>query len=156
LGKLIAGMFHLEKLKKLVCMNNEMGRLSTHHLEKLLLRPEPNCLDELRLTNCRLSPSCVNDLLEVLRDEERCQVRRLGLVKADFGTYNSFEINDCINNLLALVEESTIIDLDLSWNGLGPDVMFSVAERLSQNRRLQFLNLSHNNFKELTDFTRPT
>lgn len=146
-------MFHLQKLKKLVCMNNEMNTLSTHHLEKLLLRPEPNNLDELRLTNCKLSPSCTNDLIEVLRDEERCQVRRLGLVKADFGCYNSFEINDCINNLLILLEESTIIDLDLSWNGLGPDVMYSIAERLASNKRLQFLNLSHNNFKEHTDFS---
>ena len=73
-------------------------------------------------------------------------------MKADLGTYNTGEINDTINNLLALVEESTIIDLDLSWNGLGPDVMYSIGDKLASNRRLQFLNLSHNNFKELTDF----
>ena len=42
-----------------------------------------------------------------------------------------------------------IIDLDISYNHLTPNIMYFLSECLSRNRNLQYLNVSWNNFKEL-------
>lgn len=47
-----------------------------------------------------------------------------------------------------LQNQQNIIDLDISYNQLTPSTMWNLAEALSENRNLQYLNLSWNNLKE--------
>ena len=50
-----------------------------------------------------------------------------------------------IEQLKYLVESSNyLIDLDISYNELKPEAMMDLIDIIQYNRKLQYLNLSHN------------
>ena len=83
-----------------------MGPLSCRAIIRLIERPMPHNLDELRIVNCHIKPSLVQELLEEIVDSK---LRRLALVKLSLGS-TLFEY------IIKLVSKSnSLIELDISY-----------------------------------------
>ena len=99
----------------------------------------PKNLDELRIINCKISPVSIGKILSTV-ECGNSHLRRLSL--AGVG------LNELGLDLLAEIVDHvrSLIDLDISWNGLRPNNhMKKFFEALGQNRSIQYLNLSWNN-----------
>ena len=96
-------------------------------LIKLIHRPIPYNLDEVRLINCKIAPQAVQYFIQEINGSN---LRKLSLVKC--------EINKTLfEGVLDLIENSyNIIDLDISWNKLRPLDMRKLFKTLSTNRQL--------------------
>jgi hypothetical protein len=51
----LKGLEYLNSVKKFVCKNNELLKNSLCALRTLILRPSPGNLEELRLSNCKMT-----------------------------------------------------------------------------------------------------
>ena len=142
-------------VKKFVCVNNAFTPKCFYQLHKLLERKSPNNIQELRLSNCKLTRNVTEELLDTLTIE--CQLKKLSLINANISDCKPYrEHNDtkgtgmtAIGSLKSLIENSNhLIELDLSWNELKPDAVLDLSESLLNNRKIQYLNLSWNSIKQ--------
>ena len=46
-----------------------------------------------------------------------------------------------------------LTELDISWNGIRPQLAVNLIEVIGENRQLQYLNMSWNNFIEKAEIT---
>jgi len=90
-------------------------------LRQLMLRTEPNHLDELRITNCKLNSFFIDELLDTCM-HDNCQIRKLGLVDIGMVITSAEKVIQLLNC------NQNIIDLDISYNHLTPNIMFKLAE----------------------------
>ena len=113
------------------------------------MKPIPHQLEELRLVNCgKLSPVVTCRLLDFLN--EKSYIRKLSLVNAGISD------DICLKKLSLLMHHSRVLtELDISWNRIRPNVLLDFMHALSENRNLQYLNLSWNNLIERAEITDP-
>ena len=123
--------------RKLVVANNDVGPLSSAQIIKLLGKPQPNNLDELRLIACKAQGPVVIDVLESVR-EGYCYLKRLGLVKMQLNGAGVGMLIDALPSFPYLVE------LDLSWNSLFPESISKLLSAMKGLKKLQSLNLAWN------------
>jgi len=132
-------------VKKFVCVSNEFTPKCFYQLHKLLERKSPNNIQELRLSNCKLTRNVTEELLDTLTIE--CQLKKLSLINANISC--SMMGGTAIGSLKSLIENSNhLIELDLSWNELKPAAVLDLSESLLTNRKIQYLNLSWNSIKQ--------
>lgn len=136
---ILEGLNEMKLIKRFVCINNHIWYDSHCSLRKILDRPAPNHLVELRLTNCQLNMTWTQNLLEVIL--EKGTLRKLGLVKVNLHSQSVDSITSAIEG------KNSLVEIDISWNNLLPSDMFSIAESLGKNRNLQSVNLSWNSFR---------
>ena len=118
----------------------------------------PSNLDELRIINCRISSAAIKLLVENIT---RSNLRRLALVKAGIAGNPQREAKAAkaeeetetgsylFDKILILLRKSrSLVELDISWNRLGPDDLLELFQVLSNNRQLQHLNVSWNHIQE--------
>lgn len=55
LALILEGLENLKSVKKFVCKNNELLKNSLCSLRQLILRPSPAHLEDLRLSNCKMT-----------------------------------------------------------------------------------------------------
>ena len=114
---LLQASLYQTHLKKFVCINNVLTQKCFYQLTKVLERKSPNNLQELRLSNCKLSRNVSEGILETLKEE--CQIKKLSLINANISC--SMPGGTCIDSLKYLIENSNhLTELDLSWNDLKP------------------------------------
>jgi hypothetical protein len=130
-------------VKSIVLIRNDFSNKSVKAIKSILhLKPIPHQLEELRLVNCgKLSTIVTCRLLDFLN--EKSYIKKLSLVNAGI----SDEI--CLRKLTDLMHHSRVLtELDISWNHLRPHILLDFMTALSENRNLQYLNLSWNNLIE--------
>jgi len=85
---ILEGLTCLKRLKKFVYKNNKMDDPKPPHipptspngaLTKMMLRMEPFHLEELRINNCYMDSTMLEQLLDTVQNDV-CQIRKLGLV----------------------------------------------------------------------------
>lgn len=123
-------------------MRNTVDETSTDIIVNILQRGFPNCLEELRIINCKISSVSTHKILSSIH-EGSSQLRKLSLSRAQM-TDNSLVL---LANIVA--HARNLIDLDISWNGLRPNAnLKKFMEVLGGNRSLQYLNMSWNNLMQ--------
>jgi Ran GTPase-activating protein (RanGAP) involved in mRNA processing and transport len=128
MSEIIEGMVSLQKLTKFVCSNNEMLASSINFMQKIIEKPIPFHLEELRLNNCKMARQLTEELLLTISDE--APIKKLGIVNCNLHSHS-------IPNVQYLVENSTyLVELDISWNDLNKASMVMLTESLAGNRKL--------------------
>lgn len=139
LAIMLTGLLRQQQFKALTCKKSNLDAYSTDVIVELLLRPFPFNLDELRIINCRVKPVIIQKLLKPIPDTK---LRRLALVGAGIDTNTFSHILDL------LTKSGTLIELDISWNLLGPEDLKRLFALLAENRKLICLNVSWNNIQQ--------
>ena len=96
---ILEGCNSLKQIRKIACRDNILHYDSFCQLKKILqerITPQ-NHLRELRLSNCRMSPSITADLLSVILEESR--LKKLTLSKTTMS-------NESVESLQLLIEKS--------------------------------------------------
>jgi Ran GTPase-activating protein (RanGAP) involved in mRNA processing and transport len=138
LAKILTGLLEQREFKAFTCKKNQFDLKSTAILIKLLRRPFPQNLHELRIISCTVRPQAMTSLLECIPET---QLRRLTLVKAGIDT-------NTIGHIQELVARSrSLVELDISWNRLSPEDLRSLFATLAENRHLCSVNVSWNNIQ---------
>ena len=144
LATILSGLLHQEFFKIFICRGNSIGSNSAIHLSEFFRRRIPKNIDELRLIECKIASSAIDDLLADLASS---QIRKVALADAGLTESN-------FGHILTLVRESRdLVELDISWNSLSPAIMSRFFEVLSKNRRLENLNLSGNHIQGFSEST---
>lgn len=89
----------------------------------------------MKIEKCKLSVKTTNQILENIEDS---QINRLALVEANL---NKSEMQPLIN---LIVNSSSLLELDVSWNQLSPAKMANIFGALASNRGLEAVNVSWN------------
>jgi hypothetical protein len=155
---ILEGLVEQTHFKSITYKANALDQLSVACILKMIARPMPSNLDELRIINCRISPPAIKLLVENIT---RSNLRRLALVKAGIagkpqreGKAPTAEEEEetgsyLFDKILILLRKSrSLIELDISWNRLGPDDLLELFKVLCNNRQLQNLNVSWNHIQE--------
>jgi hypothetical protein len=102
-------------------------------------RPMPKNLDELRIINSKITPISISKTLSTI-ECGNSHIRRLALAGVGLNEQGLDLLAEIVDHVRSL------IDLDISWNGLRPNNhLKKFLEALGQNRSIQYLNLSWNN-----------
>lgn len=140
LSCLLKGLATQEDVKSIVITRNVIDKKSSAQLVRLLQRGFPKNLDELRITECKVSSAALNSILTAVK--EKMFLRKLSIVNASMNEHNNLAL------VRDIIEQSKmLIDLDISWNELRPQNIKGIIEALSKNRTLQYVNLSWNNIQ---------
>ena len=139
---LLNGMSKLTYVRSISYSENDFGPLALDAMKPILMQKYINhSLRELHIKNCKVSVTTTHDLLSILNSNKNF-IRSLSLVNANLSSRNCDE-------LCQLIQRSRqLIKLDISWNGLKRRDTRSLIEVISENKTLQWLNLS---FNELED-----
>ena len=78
-------------------------------LRELMMRQEPYNLEELGITNCKLSSNTVNEILDICLLDQ-CQLRKLGLANVNMLRPGAEKIMELMS------QNMNIIDIDISYN----------------------------------------
>ena len=131
LSLVLEALNNLDGIKKVVCKNQmEFQQKSLKQLKTLVRRAAPKHLEELRLTNLRMTSEQTRkvlkymlskkqeivdenlDYVEVRKVKIESHLRKLSLVKANLD-------NHCLPLVIQLLRESKhLVDLDISYNEL--------------------------------------
>lgn len=139
LAILLKGLLKQLGFKALTCKKSNLDVQAISVIVELLQRPFPQNLEELRIINCKVKPVVIEKLLAPIPDT---RLRRLALVGAGMDTKTLARI------LELLTKSTSLIDLDISWNLLGPEDLKRLFAFLSENRKLISLNVSWNNIQQ--------
>lgn len=63
---IIEGAGQVLRLKRYESIGNDFKDKSIEQIGRLLLRPAPSQLKELKLSDCKLTPTCTEKLLQIL------------------------------------------------------------------------------------------
>ena len=63
---IIEGAGQLQRLRRFESIGNDFKDKSVEEIGQLVLRPAPSQLKELKLSDCKLAPSCTEQLLKIL------------------------------------------------------------------------------------------
>jgi Ran GTPase-activating protein (RanGAP) involved in mRNA processing and transport len=111
---------------------------------RLLRREKQFALKELKLIDCRISPSASEQLLELV--SSKCSLQALCLSKAQYSSAG-------IQHLCTLIQTAkTLTTLDISWCEMpmsSTNSFFPILQAISTNRKLVNLNLSWNNLADI-------
>jgi hypothetical protein len=155
---ILEGLVEQTHFKAITYKANALDHLSITCILKMIERPMPSNLDELRIINCKISPAAIKQLVENIT---RSNLRKLSLVKAGIAGKPQGEAKPekaeeetepgsyLFDKILTLLRKSrSLVELDISWNRLGPDDLLELFKVLSNNRQLQQLNVSWNHIQE--------
>ena len=128
--------------------NSLRGVQTSYQLQLHKLLPETNSHyakqlrnRSLHLKHCKMSAKVTYDLLHSFNVSKN-SIRSLSLVNVNLNQSNYKE-------LCALIQISRHLQvLDISWNGLRCHSMYELVDVIADNRSLQDLNLSFNNFHD--------
>ena len=96
-------------------------------------------MDELRIVNCKINQTAVNTLVSGLKNT---RLRKLTLVKIGIN-------GNLLDKVIEIVKSSrSLVELDISWNGITSVELRKLFEVLATNRQLQYLNISWNEISE--------
>jgi len=115
---------------------NDIDGNCVQEITNLVRKRQPESLEVLRLSHCKMNWKITKQLLENLKTKS--YLRKLELVKANLNEFSIADLGEVVQNARALTH------LDLSWNYLPPVHMLTIVEILSGNRRLQYINLAWN------------
>ena len=59
-------IYELKSFRSIIIKKNEVGSDSVHFLEKILKKRVPNHLEELKIENCQMPQSVIEDLVDEL------------------------------------------------------------------------------------------
>jgi len=128
LSELLQGIASQDDFKSIIIIKNTVDEASASILIEMLKRPFPKNLEELRIVNCKISPVSTHKLLQAVSES---QLKKLSLSGA--------QINEAGLDLLSgmLAHLRSLMDLDISWNGLRPNShLKKFLEALGANRTL--------------------
>ena len=135
-------MSKLTYVRSISYSENDFGPLSLSAMKPILMQKYiKHSLRELHIKNCKISVTTTNDLLSILNSNKNF-IRSLSLVNVNLSSRNCGELCQFIGRSRQLIK------LDISWNGLRRRDTRALIEVISDNRTLQWLNLS---FNELED-----
>jgi Ran GTPase-activating protein (RanGAP) involved in mRNA processing and transport len=113
-------------------------------LSRLLRREKQFAIKELKLIDCRMSPSVSEQLLEII--STKCSLQTLCLSKSQYSPAG-------IQHLCTFIQSAkTLTTLDISWCEMpmgSANSFFQILQALSTNRKLVNLNLSWNNLADI-------
>lgn len=146
-ARILIGIGQLLEIKSIVYIRNEFLFKSAEAIRPLITTNSvPHNLEELRLVNCKISAQATTAVLDALM--HRSCLKKLGLVNA------CLKEPSCLKKLIQFVRGSRyLIDLDISWNGLKSGNIMDLMDLISENRQLQYLNISQNNLIEKGDMS---
>ena len=98
-------------------------------LSSILKVRYPHNLQELRLSNLKLSPTCLTKLFESLKDNALLQKIKLTRINIEKSSHFPLLLNFIQTNY-------NLIDLDLSWAGLDPRKITMLWKILASNNHL--------------------
>ena len=132
------GMAKLTFVNSLTYSENHFGALSLEALKPILTRTVlKHSLRALHIKNCKISGRTTRGLLHTLNTGKNF-IKSLSLVNVNLSFVNYQE-------LCSLIKRSRyLIHLDISWNSLRSYDMYELIDVISENRLLQWLNLSFN------------
>ena len=135
---LLKGMTKLTYVHSLTYSENHFGPLSMEALKPVLMRTYlKHSLRALHIKNCKISSKTTHDLLFTLNSRKNF-IKSLSLVNVNLSNMNCKELCNLIQRARYLIH------LDISWNSLRISDMHTLIEVISENRTLQWLNLSFN------------
>lgn len=134
-ASILEGIQKLQDFKKIIYKYNVFEGMSLHNLIPLFQRKIPNHLEELRIENCKMSQEVTLNLIESIA--EKSYLKKLGLVNVNINE-EAFAI------LTEYITESTLTELDISWGNVSYISMSYFLEVLSDNKKIQFVNLAWN------------
>ena len=133
---ILEGLAEQTNFKAVTYKKNQLDSLSVRCLLRLLARPLPHNLDELRIINCRISTAALHTLMSGITQSN---IRRLSLVAAGIAGKpartaetsteegQKAENGGLFDKILTLLQKSrSLVELDISWNRLGPDNMLDL------------------------------
>ncbi|CDW72588.1 UNKNOWN [Stylonychia lemnae] len=146
LKSILQGVESQDDFKQIILCRNHVGKYSTAVLSNILKRTFPKNLEDLRITNCKITSTCSANILISIK--ESLYLKRLSLVKANLSDY-------CIGLLSQVLTSSRhLIDLDISWNGLRSqnlrEFWTALSKFIKYNKNLLHLDLSHTRLESET------
>ena len=140
LGAIVEGMAKLRDFKSLVYKQNQISQSSLDALKPVFMRRIPHHMEEIKLIDCKISPSLIVNLMETL--SEQSLIKRLALV-------NVHHTADSFDKVIEYVATSeSLEEIDLSWSIVVKGSWFRFAKMLNENRRLRNLNIGFNQLLE--------
>ena len=140
MSNLLQAFAKFKDFKSIIYRFNEFSDESMEGIRPILIKQFPNHLSELRISNCRMSPQVTQELINAIC--QRCFLKNLEIGRAPISKEMMVKLADYMQS------SKHIEELDLSWNSLHPASFTYFLKRLQENKRLSFLNLSHNNIVE--------
>lgn len=134
---ILEGLAEQTNFKAVTYKKNSLDALSVQGLLRLMARPLPHNLDELRIINCRVTTAALNTLMDGIIQSN---LRRLSLVAAGIAGKPSRTADNAaedgekagpFDKILILLQKSrSLVELDISWNRLAPDSMLDLLRVL--------------------------
>lgn len=101
-------------MKQIVIIRNNVDEQSVQLITDIMERPMPKNLDELRIINSKISPVSIHKILSTL-ECGNSHLRRLSLAGVGLNELGLDMLAEIVDHVRSL------IDLDISWNGLRPN-----------------------------------
>lgn len=138
----VEGATLVARLRRFESIGNEMKNRSIYMLGQLILRPAPNKLKELKLTDCKISNFNMEKLLKIL--SKKCVLEELQI-------QNAFYNKEAVQYLCDLIDHAKFLKtIDISWCHIkeqqSTKYYIQILTALSENRKLNFINVSWNVF----------
>lgn len=140
MANLLEAFCQFKDFKSIIYRKNDLQEESLDRLKILFAKGIPYHLQELRISNCKLTPNVTTELIQAI--SEKSYLKQFELANAPLSEDNIVSISQYVMSSKHLEE------LDLSFNNMGPiklDLLFSY---IKDNKKLQFLNISHNSLIE--------
>ena len=133
---ILGGLAKLNDFKSIIYKMNGLNRASIRGLEPLLVKRFPHHLEELKIIDCKMAGSLIEEMMNIIR--KRSQLRKLSLINVlhSDGPYLSV--------VEYLQESEHLQELDVSWSTVRPLTTAKLIEALKDNRQLTYLSLAHN------------
>ena len=113
MSNLLQAFSKFKDFKSIIYRFNEFSECSMDGIRPILVKQFPNHLQELRISNCRMSPQVTSDLINAI--STKCYLKSLEIAKAPISKELMNKIADYASHSKYLEE------LDISWNSLRPD-----------------------------------
>ena len=140
MSSLLQAFSKFKDFKSIIYRFNEFSDASMEGLRPILVKAFPNHLQELRISNCRMTPQVTGELVGAIT--QKCFLKSLELAKAPI----SKDVLKKIADYAAVSKH--LEELDVSWNSLPPDWFPYFLGQIQTNKKLRILSLAHNNLVE--------
>jgi len=140
MANLLQAFCQFKDFKSIIYRQNELNEESLEWLRRLLAKGIPYHLQELRISDCRLTPHVTSELIKALA--QKSFLKQFELRNAALSCEDVQRLGDYV------IHSKQIEELDLSYNGMMPNLVDVLLEKLVSSKRLVSLNLAQNSLIE--------
>ena len=134
---ILEGLAKLNDFKSIIYKMNGINSRSIENLAPLLQKRLPHHLEELKIIDCKMAGSLIEQLMTTIMKQS--QLRKLALV-------NILHSDGPFLMVVEYLQQSHHLqELDVSWSTVRPQTTKKLIEALKDNRQLTCLSLAFNN-----------